>query len=218
MLNKIDNISAGSEYSKSTKPAGFGINAASAYNRRADVHDSVNISPALQFLNQVNWRLKEFKRIANEKLILNFIISNIEFRTTIDLENINLLNMLDFNLIKEENAAGSFPKIYIDLSSVIGEINYNSEPALINFSSMNVFFRRVVDLETKRELNRSDSYIFEELVNGISNGINNEFEQLNNQIFIFLDKLLKIKKENRHVKELEFNKAITIKSIKVVNA
>ncbi len=218
MLNKIDNISAGSEYSKSAKPAGFGINAASAYNRRADVHDSVNISPAFQFLNQVNWKLKELKHSANEKLFLNFIISNIEFKTTIDLANLKILNSLDYNLMKEANYEGSFLKIYSDLSAAVSEINYNEEPALINFSSMNVFFNRVIDLRIYREINRSDPYVIEDLLSGISYGIKNEFEQLNNQVFIFLDKLLKLKKENRQSEESDFYKAITIKTIKVVNA
>ncbi len=218
MLNKIDNISAGSEYSKSARPSGFGINAASAYNRRADIHDSVNISPALQFLNQVNWRLKEFKHSANEKLFLDFIVSSIEFRTTIDLVNINLLGSLDYNLIKEGSPAVSTSKIYSDLSSAIGEINYDTVPVLINFSALNVFFGRVFDMHIYRELTRSDSYIFEELLNGIGNGIRNEFDQLNSQVFIFLDKLINIKKESRSSGEADFDKVITIKSVKVINA
>ena len=218
MLNKIDNISAGSEYSKSSRPAGFSINAASAYNRRSDIHDSANISPALQFLNQVNWKLKELKHSANEKLFLDFIVSSIEFRTTINLININLLTELDYNLIKEENGAGSFPKIYSELSTAIGEINFNTEPVLINFSALNVFFRRVINAGINRELTRGDSYIIEELLDGITNGMKNEFHQLNNQVFIFLDKLINVKKESRYVKEFDLEKAITIKSIKVINA
>ena len=218
MLNKIDIVSAGGEYSKSTKPAGFGINAASAYNRRADVHDSANISPALQFLNQVNWRLKEYKRTASDKLLLNFIISSIEFRTTIDLVNLNLITALDYNLIKEENESGSTPKIYSDLSSVIEEINYDKEPSLINFSSLNVFFRRVVDLRIFREVTKNDPYVLEDLLSGIKNGIRNEFMQLNNQVFIFLDKLINARRESLQVRESDFDEIITIKSIKVINA
>lgn len=218
MLNKIDNISAGSEFSKSTRPAGSGINAASAYNRRADVHDSMNISPALQFLNQVNWKLKEFKNINNEKISLDFIISNIEFITTIDLVSLNKLEMLDYNLLKEEKSISSNDKIYSQISSRIEEIRYNIEPSLINFSALNVFFSRAMEMRIYRDLAEGDSYIFNDLLNGITYGIRNEFEQLNNQVFIFIYKLLDIKKENMPNNIIDSNNSFTIKSLKVIHA
>jgi len=217
MLNKIDNISAGSEFSKSTKPAGPGINAASVNSRRADVHDSVNISPALLFLNQVNWRLKEFKHSGNEKLYLNFIVSNIEFFTKIDLVNLTKAESLNYNLLKEENTINSRVKIYTDISSGLKEIRYDMEPYLINFSALNVFFRRVMEMKIYRELTRGDSYIFNDLLNGITNGIQNEFEQLNNQVFVFIYKLINIKKENALNITSNFNETFTINSLKVIH-
>ena len=218
MLNKINNISAGSEYSKSSRQAAFNGSIAAGYSRRADMYDSVDISPALQFLNNVKWRLKEFKHSANEKLFLDFIISDIEFQTTLDLVNITSLTELNYNLIKNENSEIQSGKIFTDLASKLGEIRYDKQPELINFSATNVFFSRVLDLRIYRELNSADAYVINELVRGITNGIKNEFDLLNNQIFIFLDKLINVKVESHNKAMADFNEAITIKSIKVLNA
>ena len=63
MLDKISNISAGSEYGRSANTGSFNGLIGGAYNKKIGSHDSVNISPALKLLNQVNWKLKDFKHI-----------------------------------------------------------------------------------------------------------------------------------------------------------
>ncbi len=218
MLNKIDNISAGSEYGKAGKSPGYIGNFASAYTHRVDYHDSVNISPALQFLNQVHWRLKEFKHVANEKLLLCFLVSDIEFQTTIDLINLDQLKFLNYHLIKEFNSNDESKKIISDLSVKISDIHYDKEPMLINFSALNVFLQKILELRINRELTRSDKFVFDDLVKGLTTGMKTEFFQLNNQIFIFVDKLVGIKINIKEKGDSDFNETIIFKSIKVSDA
>lgn len=217
MLNKIDNISPGSEYSKASRPSGFTGNLASAYVRQSYVHDSVNISPALQFLNLVRWRLKEFKHIAKEKLFLDFMLSDIEFQTTIDLVTIERANDLSYHIIKEGNETNYNSKIISDMLVKIENIQYDKEPELINLSALNVFFQRVFNQRIYRELTQSDKYIIDELVNGISTGMKDEFEYLNNQLFIFLEKLEGIRVDKKDRKEINQNEIITVNSIRLIN-
>lgn len=218
MLNKIDNISPGSEYSKASRPSGFAGGIASAYVRQSYVHDSVDISPALQFLNVVRWRLKAFKHVAKEKLFLDFILSDIEFQTTIDLVSIERADELNYHIIKEGNESNFNNKIISDLSVKIENIQYDNEPVLKNLSALNVFFQRVFIQRIYRELTPNDKYIIDEMVSGISTGMKDEFEYLNNQLFIFLEKLEGIKIDKRDRRSVDFADALTFKSIRLINA
>jgi hypothetical protein len=218
MLNKIDNISPGSEYSKANKPSGFSGNLAAGYVHQSYVHDSVNISPALQYLNLVGWKLKEFKHIAKEKLFLDFILSDIEFQTTIDLVSIEKADALYYHVIKEDSEHYYKSKIISDLAVRIDNIQYDEEPTLINLSALNVFFQRIFKQRIYRELTQNDKYILDELVSGISSGIKEEFEYLNNQLFIFLEKLEGIKIDNKEPNSSDTNEIVTIKSIRLINA
>ncbi|MHB1687358.1 MAG: hypothetical protein ACYCVH_08285 [Ignavibacteriaceae bacterium] len=193
MLNKIDNISAGSDYNKASKTANSGNLLNINFARRLDLHDKVDFSPSLKFVNQINWKLKEFKHIVNDKLFLDFVVSNIEFKTTIDLANFNKLEILNYLVIKEVDKDNVRKKIIADISSYIGKINYNQDPLLIKFLSLNLFFRRVEESNLSGDITVRDKFVLENFVNDIINGIMKEFDLLNNQIFIFLDKLANLK-------------------------
>jgi DNA primase large subunit len=217
MLNKIDNISPGSEYSKASRPSGSSGSLASAYVRQSYVHDSVNISPALQFLNQVRWRLKEFKHVAKEKLFLDFILSDIEFQTTIDLDSIERADYLSYHITKQGNETNLNSKIISDLSVKIENIHYDEGALLLNLSALNVFYQRIFKQRIYRELTQNDKYVIDELVNGISAGMQDEFEHLNNQLFIFLDKLEGIRVDKKGRKDFNQTEIVTVKSIRLIN-
>jgi hypothetical protein len=218
MLNKIDNISPGSEYSKASRPLGFSANLASAYVRQSFIHDSVNISPALQFLNLVHWRLKEFKHIAKEKLFLNFILSDIEFQTTIDLVSIEGADDINYHIIKEGKESDFNNNIVSNLSVKIQNVQYDKEEVLINLSALNVFFQRFFNQRIYRELTQSDKYIIDELMSGISTGVNEELKYVNNHLFIFLEKLEDIRIDKKDRKNINQSEIVTVKSIKILNA
>lgn len=218
MLNKIDNISPGSEYSKANRPSGFSGGLAAAYVRQSYIHDSANISPALQFLNLISWRLKEFKHIAKEKLFLDFILSDIEFQTTIDLVTIETADNINYHVLKDGNQSNFNSHIFSDLSVKIENINYDKEPELMNLSALNVFFQRIFNQRIYRELTQADKYIIDEFINGISAGIREEFNYLNHHLFIFLDKLEGIRLDKRERKYTNPGEVVTVKSIRLINA
>ncbi len=217
MLDKISNISSGSEYGKSVKTSSFNNFLGAVYNKKVDAHDSVNISPALQYLNLVNWKLKEFKHVENEKIYLDFIVSDIEFQTTIELPNLSGLSKLDYRVVKEKKGNNWRSKTFIELVSKLDKIQYDETPSLINFSALNILLQRIFDLNIFRELTAEDKYIIEELLADIKYGIKNEFESMNGFLFTFIDKLTGLKIIRN---ELQSDKTdpIIIKKIKVLNA
>ncbi len=217
MLDKISNISAGSGYSTSAKSNSFSGLIGAVYNKKIDSHDSVNISPALKFLNLVNWKLKEFKHVINDKLFLAFLVSDIEFQISIDLLNFTNLFRLDYRVIKERKGDNWNTRTIMDLESVLSTIQYYEEPFLINFSALNVLFLRIFDSNIFAEITEKDRYYTEELMRDIKFGIKEEFGFLNSFLFTFIEKLTGLKNVNR----LEINEGIEpiiIKKIKVLNA
>ncbi len=217
MLDKISNISAGSEFSRSVKTGSFNGLIGATYNKKINSHDSVNISPALKFLNQVNWRLKDFKHIVNEKLSLTFLVSDIEFQTTLNLVNLQNIVSVEYRIIKERRGKNWNSNTYLDLISVLDKIQYDEEPFLINFSALNVLFQRIFDINVFNEITQKDKFLIQDLLKDIMFGINEEFNSLNSFLFTFVDKLTGVK----IVKREEVNddaESIIIQKIKVLNA
>ena len=72
MLEKITNISAGSDYKNATSKTG-------RYNRtsqfinalNSSMTDSISLSPAVSYLNSLNWKLKKINKV-KENLIVIF--------------------------------------------------------------------------------------------------------------------------------------------------
>ncbi len=217
MLNKIDNISAGSDYKKASKTAGTGNYLNINFARRMDFHDSVDFSPSLKFVSQINWRLKDFKHVANEKLYLDFILSNIEFQITVSLADFSSMEVLDYLVIKEFEKNKIRKKIISNISSKVGKINYSQEPLIVNLSSLNLLFQRVQDSGIGGDITFKDQFVLENFVNDIINGIIKEFSMLNNQIFIFLDKLANFKIVSRDKDRTNSSDFLVIKKISVTN-
>ncbi len=217
MLDKISNISAGSEYGRSVNTGSFNGLIGGVYNKKIGSHDSVNISPALKFLNQVNWKLKDFKHVVNEKLSLSFLVSDLEFQTTIDLVNILNINSVEYRIIKERKGTNWKSRTYLDIVSIPDKIKYSEEPYLINFSALNLLFQRIFDINVFNEITDKDRFLIEELLRDIKFGINDEFNYLNSFLFTFVDKLTGIKIVKRE--EVNGNAELNyIKKIKVLNA
>lgn len=215
ILNKIDNISAGSDYNKASKAANSGNLLNINFARRLDLHDKVDFSPSLKYVNQINWKLKEFKHVVNDKLFLDFVVSNLEFQTTIDLANYGKLELLNYLVIKEIDSKKPKKKIITDISSYVGRTNYNQDPLFIKFLSLNLFFQRVEDSNLSGDITIRDKFVLDDFVNDIINGIMKEFDLLNNQIFIFIDKLANLKLSVAEKNKNNHGDLLVIKKINV---
>ena len=218
ILEKINNISTKSDYSQAVRTSNFGTILSSTYTRKVDPHDSVDISPAFKFLNSVNWKLNEFKHIVDEKLFLGFTLSDIEFHTIIDLVNFENLDALNYNVIKISKNNNPPGKIITDLSVKIEQINYFKDPVLINFSALNILFQRIFKLNIYREILREEKYFFDDLLEGIYSGIEEEFIYLNNHVLIFLDKLMGQRVGKNNSSQKDYGETVVVKKINVLNA
>ncbi|HED08913.1 MAG TPA: hypothetical protein ENI57_12395 [Ignavibacteria bacterium] len=217
MVDKINKINTGSDFSKSRGPKIYRAGIHSKYKPAFDRHDSVDISPAFKYLIHVHWRLKNFKYDTDEKLFIDFIVSGIEFQLTVDLMNFNKLSSFNYRLYKEIVNGTKKCKIACDVTSKIEWINYDHNSELINFSALNIFFNRIFDQNIYNGLTNDDQYFIDDLVDGIIQGIKNEFVQLNNQVLIFFDRLTGKRIPNNLLTIEDNLEPILINKIKIID-
>lgn len=219
MLDKINKISTGSGFSKSQATPMYNAAVGSAYHHGLDRHDSAEISPAFKYMFQVHWRLIDFKFHDGDKLFLDFIVSGIEFKTTVDLRNQSKISSFNYHLYKEGTSGSSRKKIIADVTSKIEWINYDQAPGLINFSALNTFFNRIFEQKIYQGLTntREDKYFFDDLLDGIVQGIRNEFSSLNNQVLILFDKLAGKKMPSNLSTADDYIEPVIINNVKIID-
>lgn len=189
MLGRIINISTNTELKQSRKSHGFGKYMASAYAHHNDVHDSVSLSPALIFLNENKWHLKDIEHLSPEKIMLFMVINGLELVTTIDLANLRYIQRLEYDILKERELNGEISKALAHFSVKLTHSKFEEFGELIIFNGLKSLFDRIFLLDLDCELNSSELKIIQNLLDGIYGDIQYEFDYLNSGIITFIEKL-----------------------------
>ncbi len=193
MLNKIINISAGSDFKKSNGNAGqnkfLRRNAYSSFQ----FHDSIVFSPALQYLTNIKWRLKEISHMSKGKLAISFIADDIEFQTVVDLPNIESMKTIDYKVIKENAKDKSVNPMLIEVEVRIEGISDDNLPHAVNLQTLEKLFNRIFALKIENQLTRTNSIMLTDLIADFLEELKFEFDQVNNHLFNFIEKLTESK-------------------------
>lgn len=192
MLEKITNINLKSEFFNGKKAAVAYKNSFKSELLRNDLHDSVNLSPAYRFLSQIDWRLKEMSKISSEKISLAFYFSGFEFQTTFDLSNLAKVNTLVYHVANEEDKEAKAKVITASLSVMVNHPLLEPNDVLTELHGIKTLFYRLSSMNLKEELNFKNDILFD-LFDGILKTISKEFDYINNCLFVFVEKMLKIK-------------------------
>ncbi len=193
MLNKIINISAGSDFKKSN-----GSGNQNKFLRRNpyssfQFHDSIIFSPALQYLTNIQWRLKEISHLSKGKLAISFITSDIEFQTVVDLPNIDSLKTLDYKVIKENSQADDDDPMLVEVEVRIEGINEEVLPQAVTLDKLESLFKRLFAFKIENQLNKTNSVMLTELIGDLLEDLKKEFDHVNNHLFNFIEKLTESK-------------------------
>ena len=193
MLHKIINISAGSDFKKSNGAGNqnkfLKRNAYSSFQ----FHDSIIFSPALQFLTNVQWQLKEISHLSKGKLAISFITSDIEFQTVVDLPNIESIKTLDYKVIKDNSEDETSDPMLVEVEVRIEGINEESLPHRVTLDTLENLFHRLFVFKVENQLNRTNSVMLTELIGDLLDDLKTEFDQVNNRLFSFIEKLTESK-------------------------
>lgn len=218
MLGRILNISTNPDLKQQRKSHGFGKYFAGGYSHRTDVHDSVTLSPALLYLNEKKWCLKEISQSPNEKMLLVFLVSGLEFSTTVDLLNISYIDRLKYDVLKEREYNGEKTKALAHFSTDVNIHSFNEFDDIIEFKGFKIFFDRLFLLDMDCELNATESKVIHNLLDGIKDEIRYEFDYINSGILTFIEKLKSIKLPRLAFITEEHGNVVTLLKIKTSNA
>jgi len=217
MLGKIINISTNPDLRQPRKSHGFGKFFAGGYSHSTDVHDSVTLSPALLYLNEIKWQLKVINHSSNEKLMVVFIAAGLEFSTTIDMLDISYIDRLNYDVLKEREHNGEKTKALAHFSAKVNYHGFDEFENVIEFKGFKIFFDRLFLLDMDCELNASESKAIDNLLDGINDRICDEFDYINSGILTFIEKLKGIKLP-RLAFVTEQGNLVTLLKIKTSNA
>ena len=193
MLNKIINISAGSDFKKSS-----GNGSKNRFLRRNvfssfQFHDSIIFSPALQYLTNIKWRLKEISHMSKGKLAISFIADDIEFQTVVDLPNIESIKTIDYKVIKDNPVDKSANPMLIELEVRVEGINEDNLPQTVILNALEKLFNKIYSLKIENQLTRTNSVMLSDLIGDLLDDLKFEFDQVNNHLFNFIEKLTESK-------------------------
>ena len=217
MLEKIIHIAPGSEFRNSTKSPELLKYIKGDRSNIFNINDSVNFSPAIQFLTRIEWQLKELSKTANEKLLITFCISELEFRVVIDLSILNKLTFITYEIQRDSSKSGD-ARTLIVLTSILNEILYDENNVFLELVALNRLFDRFEQLNINNELNGSDTETMSYLTENLSIQLQTEFEYINKFLFVFIEKLTD-KKINAGIKNNTSNELmIILEKMKLINA
>jgi hypothetical protein len=217
MLEKIINITPGSEFKNSSKSPELLRYAHASKSPYFSINDSVNFSPAIQYLKTIEWQLKELSKTANEKLLITFCISELEFRVVVDLSALSKLSFITYE-IKRKRSASVAGQTLIVLTSIISEVLYDENNVSLHLNALNKLLDRFEKLNITDELNGIDIETLSYLAEDISVHLQTEFEYINKFLLVFIEKLTG-KKINTGTKSFHKNEqSIIIEKMKLINA
>lgn len=193
MLEKITNISAGSDYKNATSKTG-------RYNRTSQfinalsssMTDSISLSPAVSYLNSLNWKLKKINKF-KEELVITFEFDGFEFTANIGYPETALNNHVEYLIKKNIDKVSNRIEININLETP----PYNSELQKnlnnVDLFYLNLFINDLIELYEKvYELNESNYEVIK-LFNSLEKNLKQEFNLINENLFHFIEKYLSIK-------------------------
>lgn len=217
MLEKIIHIAPGSEFRNSTKSPELLRYIKGDKSHIFNINDSVNFSPAIQFLTRIEWQLKELSKTINENLIVSFCIAELEFRVVIDLSILNKLSFITYEIQRSRSESGN-EKTLIVLTSILGDILYDEPTVFLQLNALNKLFDRFEKLNITDELNGSDIETMSYLVEDLSIQLQTEFEYINKFLLVFIEKLTDRKINDGIQNNISHELMIILEKMKLINA
>jgi len=217
MLEKIENINPKSSFKEKDRKR----KKENAYHTRLVekhfIKDSIILSPAAQFLANLNWKLKDIQYLSNDKILLNFLIDDVEFYTEIDLDKLYTEEMQLFHILKSNLKYAGEEKILIDLMIYKDTIKTVGDNLKFEIPAIVDLFDRVFDLKLKTDIDKEDYVLLHNLIEEIQEKLVEELQYVLYGIYTFLDKLGKFNLVKNYLFNYDIENPLRIEKITVIH-
>jgi hypothetical protein len=215
MLNKISNINSGLDLNRSVKYKKYKKNGSGSFHEHYDINDSINISPALAFFEDSNWKLRNLNKSSDNKIHLEFAIKEFDFRLVVDTSSLSSLSYLKYSVHKLNEMSLNKSTITTDIVVELKQrLNINFYD---NLNMLDVLFSRISRLNIHDELTRKDTSYLNQLYDGIQHGLYKEFEAISSVVLNFIEKYNGLNIELKKQSENLIENNIAIDRIKIIN-
>jgi hypothetical protein len=190
MLEKITNIRTNLNYErKANGKSNFSSFFRNPIDSKDSEHDSIIFSPAAVYLSRLKWHLKEIKYPSKEKVVINFLVDDLEFKTEFDFLVFYSLNRQNFEVISESFVEGEKLKSSAEISLRKNEIILSDEVNIQKFPTLKKLFSRISELKVDTTLDKKDSFALEDIIADLNIDLYREFNLLLYILYNFIDKL-----------------------------
>jgi hypothetical protein len=175
--------------------------------------DSIAFSPAAIFLSQLNWFAKEVRFSSDNVVFLTFVISDLEFKTSIDFKNFykDLRQTYLISQKKSDNYKDTL--ITAQISYKKEKIKFNEVIENYRLTGLKNLFSRIDKFSYGTKLSVNESYTLNELMDGIKEEILYELEKIQNAIYTFIQKFDKFKFNENYIFEYDGYQPVILERI-----
>jgi len=192
MLERIENISPGSDYKKSTSKSGrYQRSAQFLSTLQSSFSDSISLSPATAFLSSVHWRLKKLSN-EKEKYVIVFDFDGFEFTAHVGQPDILISHSMEYEVRKKVD---SLTKVYDTFMQIISAVSDQRERpgSRVTLPELAALVQDFVDLENLTYSLNSETTEVKKRFYQRNELLQVEFNYLNSCLVAFLEKYLSIK-------------------------
>jgi hypothetical protein len=217
MLERIINITPGSDYKQSSRPSSRQVNAYRHLGSfTAPSNDSFLLSPATAFLASINWKLKKVVS-ENEKLKIVFSFDDFEFSTSFFIVELSQNQKIEYDISHlYESYFGKYD-INTKVSAPITKENTESMQIKTRLISLSDFIKSVFKEGVNSNVNWAENYEVQKTFSHMEKQLQSEFDYINECLLNFLEKFLTMKLnmkiENSNARDIIALKFLQIKKI-----
>lgn len=218
MLDKIINIKPEYRY-KEGSGSNFGFQKfyQNAGQHRIVFQDSISFSPAAIFLSKINWQLRDIEVASNTKMSLIFSTFDFEFHAEIDFLNFYNEPRHYYSINKSFLSIGKKMKLLLRMAANKNIIRIDENVERMNLNGLDRLFERIYNLEISGEIDKYDSSVLRDLMDGIDEDIINEFNFINTAFFTLVSKLGNFKFLDNYNFNNERTEPVIIEKITAIN-
>lgn len=192
MLEKIVNISAGSDYKQSSKPSSHSKVSRYLSEYHPAGNDSISLSPATAFLSVIGWKLKKIQ-IDKEKINISFSFDNIDFSTALNPGELFQLQKIDYIVKYCFDSLTGMVEMNIKLASPLIIENSESIQVKVHLTQLKQFFDSIISSSIYKSNVSSDTFEVAQIFTDMQQDLQKEFNYINRSLINFLEKFLSIK-------------------------
>jgi len=215
MLDKILNITPGSDFNQSHLKKGKTKLLFHRISGYSETHDSLSYSPAWRYIAQLNWRINAVKLLKDNKLYISFEVAETEFNTLLNLDDINCSGTYVYEITRRKRSGDSENAVLIMLEKKT--YNINDVNVIYELKNLNRLFERVWNLDLRQEISDEEMSL-NTLLEDIADDISEELNFITVSLIGFIEKLLNKTFSHAFVQGSGPVKEINIKKIKSLDA